>query len=406
MKQTSTLLMIVTCLTLALGACSNGQKPMAAEGLIVIDVEAAMDRLKDEFTLSDVADSVWYLPLETTDESLVGEHPYVQQAQGKLMVTASNGTLVFDGQTGRFLNTIGHQGEDPQGHSGGMPFYNEYDSLCYFNREPDQLQKYDLEGNYCGKIRLSNSQVMGMTTFCDSLIVGTYLRIPFPAPYMRLFDISGQLLDSVSLPCWPAPPIGKQMVYGEFTNDEMSQLILRFKDNSHWAYRVDVLGENEGRITYHPAYSDTLYAFNGHTMCPWVVLHTGKYHFPLEARTVCKGYSDQLVLEWISVTPTQIYFTCVRDVFGEEKPYWGIHDRQTGHTVMAPGNAEGYRDDQNGFMPIKLGLPNGLRVVLIEAYQIVDWLAEHPEARQNPAVAPLLKVQAEDNPVAVFVQCK
>lgn len=407
MKQTLSFLMIGMYLTLVLGACNNGQKPITSEDLIVIDVEAAMNRLEDEFTLSDVADSVWYLPLETTAESLVGKYPYVQFVQGKLVVSALNGCLVFDGQTGRFLNTIGHKGEDPQGHSGGGPTYNEADSLCYFKRAPDQLQKYDLEGNYRGKVRISNGKMPTMIVFHDTLAVGSYFNIVPKKEDMQLvlFGREGELTDSVPFP-GPLPPvIGKQLVSVSYANQEMSQLFLEFSDGNRWAWRADMLGI-DGTVTYHPAYSDTLYALDGRSLRPWVALHTGKYHFPFEARTECKGYSDRLVLMWIRVTPMKVYFQCVQDVFGEEKPFGGIYNRQTGHTVMAPGSNEGYRDDLNGLMPISMGLPNGLRVVLIEAYKIVDWLEEHPEARENPAAAPLLKVQAEDNPVAVFVRCK
>ena len=41
---------------------------------------------------------------------------------------------------------------------------------------------------------------------------------------------------------------------------------------------------------------------------------------------------------------------------------------------------------------------------LIGAYEAVAWLEEHPEAKDNPALAPLLQLKEEDNPVVVVGQ--
>ena len=37
---------------------------------------------------------------------------------------------------------------------------------------------------------------------------------------------------------------------------------------------------------------------------------------------------------------------------------------------------------------------------------MVAWQEEHPEAKDSPKLAPLLKVQMEDNPVVVIVSAK
>ena len=57
-------------------------------------------------------------------------------------------------------------------------------------------------------------------------------------------------------------------------------------------------------------------------------------------------------------------------------------------------------------MPVPRRYPHGVQVSLIEAYKVVEWLDEHPEARSNPALAGLAQVKEEDNPVAVFVRYK
>ena len=57
-----------------------------------------------------------YIPLETTDESLVGNISKLLYENGKLIVVdkENNKILVFDAATGKFLNCVGHQGRGPK----------------------------------------------------------------------------------------------------------------------------------------------------------------------------------------------------------------------------------------------------------------------------------------------------
>ena len=57
-----------------------------------------------------------YIPLETTDESLVGNISKLLYENGKLIVVdkGNNKILVFDAATGTFLNCVGHQGRGPK----------------------------------------------------------------------------------------------------------------------------------------------------------------------------------------------------------------------------------------------------------------------------------------------------
>lgn len=57
-----------------------------------------------------------YIPLETTDKSLVGNISKLLYENGKLIVVdkENNKILVFDAATGKFLNCVGHQGRGPK----------------------------------------------------------------------------------------------------------------------------------------------------------------------------------------------------------------------------------------------------------------------------------------------------
>ena len=88
--------------------------------------------------------------------------------------------------------------------------------------------------------------------------------------------------------------------------------------------------------------------------------------------------------------------------------YNGIYNKQTGITRMAP-EAGGIVDDLTGDLSFEIrscSSPQGEFVFSLEAHEVVPWLEEHPEAKDNPRLAPLLKVKEEDNPVVVIVSDK
>lgn len=399
-------------LCLMAGCAGNSGAGEGVDGLTVIDVESAMDNLQAELTLSDVADSVWYLPLETTDASLVGECPSARLLGGFVVVSANSGKdcLAFDRQTGRFLYSIGHVGEDPEGHSGNMPEYDERSGWLYFTRYPNSLQKFDVEGHYQGKLTLSGIELSNCSLVsADSLLVCYPFHIPLfeGENKLFLFNTRGQAVDSVIFP-WAEPPVaGKDLVSIDIQDESMGRLYLKYADKSFWVWEADKMDVQDEQVTFHPAFSDTLYALSGNSLRPLVALHTGKYQFPaVKGRTVESGYSDRLVTKRIAVTPGKICFSCELDTYGGRKLYEGIYDRRTGHTRLSPASQDGYKDDLTGFMPVPWLFPQGVQVSLIEAYKVVEWLDEHPEARDNPALAVLAQVKEEDNPVVVFVRYK
>lgn len=55
--------------------------------------------------------------------------------------------LLFDKQTGKFICSVGHRGDDPEAYNNTNGYLNPQNQLLYFNREPNQLVKYDQKVN-------------------------------------------------------------------------------------------------------------------------------------------------------------------------------------------------------------------------------------------------------------------
>lgn len=59
------------------------------------------------------------------------------------MVYNGKQCLLFDKETGKFICSVGHRGDDPEAYSSTCGYLNSKNQLLYFNRDPNQLVKYD-----------------------------------------------------------------------------------------------------------------------------------------------------------------------------------------------------------------------------------------------------------------------
>ena len=400
-------LIICTALLLVLlTACSRQPGKTAAQDLTVIDLETALKNPQGEMKLSDLYTSVRYVPLETNDSCLVGDYPSVREAGDRLLILSSaptNPWLSFDRQTGQFIATVGHTGQDPEACT-GYAGYHANDGLLYFSREPDGLQKYDTEGGYHGLIKLPTTFPMpAQWAFADSLIVGCQSnRWPTVSECALLsFTPDGQLKDSISDSYAVAgydsikAPNGRISLKQLAGNVQMA--LTTFGGEVAWnTINGGSVYAYGNEVKYYGDFSDTVYVLKDGRLQPSIAFHTGSYHFPAEGRTRTTGYRDKVVITQVTETPQSIRFYCSRAIYSEKpENYYGIYNRNTGRLRLLTIGKE-IEDDLAGFLPYKGNL--------IGAYEAVTWLEEHPEAKDTPALAPLLQLKEEDNPVVVVGQ--
>lgn len=397
----------VSCL---LGACQSARQKAGIDSLTVIDVAGTMGKL-EELKITDLGKEVRYLPLETNDSCLIGNDPKLLVLD-KLILVQSNSTLYsFDKKTGRFLNTIGHIGEDPQGYSSNYPVYNEQNGLLYFSRQPDQLQKYDLQGHYQGKITVATPPTMPTNyVFVDTLLVGYYNNLAQQNTHTRtlaFFTETGQLTDTVNslLPPLPTMQISDIASITVMKYGNAGAILTQFQDGTS---SVGVSGsvplwKQEGWLRFKDTFNDTIYNVTATgTLSPYAVFNLGEYRLKPQARWSSSEVGDKLLPVFILETERNFFFQCVE---GLKNTLNGVYDKQTGITRMNR-EEDGFTDDVNGFLPFK---PNtcsaqGEYVQIVDVGDVLDWLDEHPEVKDNQALAPLLELNEEDNPVIVLVQ--
>ena len=422
--------LIPAALLALLAACGNPKNNETAEELTVIDVESAMGNLQ-ELKISDLGSHVRYIPLESNDSCLIGSNPHAYVVGSHILVTSTSiptpSLHCFDKETGKFICTIGHWGDDPTGYWNSKPYYNPSNGLLYLKRLPNQLQKYDLQGRYHGKTTVPFPSVMNDEfTFLDTLLV--VYHEPIYKPNKRILSLlseAGASKDSVLRRTTSQVTFPKNCItsaYNRIGSMKTDLHYYKYKDGSIQSALTSPfpVWECEGHIRVQEGFNDTIYTLEENRLVPAFLFETGKRTLSPKDRLAGKS-RDKLTLLCALETPNILYFQYIAHIFEYTEEFiaatWdnkantvqpellqGIFDKQTGVTRMAKG--ESLEDDLNGFLPFapqSISL-QGEYVGLLKVEDVLNFLDEHPEAKDNPALAPLLQLKEDDNPVVVLVE--
>lgn len=396
------------CLAWMVAACS-GTPQRGNEELCSVDVAGAMENLM-ELKLSELGKDVRYVALETTDSCLIGANPNILLLDKYIVVASRKDCFVFDKADGRFISKVGHTGEDPEAYSSAAASYNETNGLLYFQRAPNTLQKYDVQGNYRGKVTIPTPPVApGNFAFTDSLIIGHYNSIAqgYNERALLFFNEAGEQVDTVPslFPVLPEKQIGDIQNISVKRLGVSGVVLTVFKDGNQSAAISGhpFLWKLNGEVRFKESFNDTVYTVKRDALEPSVVFSTGKWHWGAEARTDAKDNESRLLVGAVFETENNIFFQCIRGLYAEKpETFNGIYDRKTGTTHMY-AEEEGLTDDLSGFIPFspKACSIQGEYAMLVGADKVLGWLEEHPQEAGNEKLAVLKTLTEDSNPVVV-----
>ena len=121
-------------LLLLLSSCTPTK---TTNNLNAIDIAGSFEHLT-ELKVSQLGKNIRYVPLETTDSSLIGNSYNIKLLKDKILVATEGSCLAFDKQTGKYLGTIGHKGGDPEGYSEVVYYIHPQTGILYFHRQPNR----------------------------------------------------------------------------------------------------------------------------------------------------------------------------------------------------------------------------------------------------------------------------
>ena len=395
-------------------SCSNQKNSNTDSN--VIDIEQGLHnptRLK----VSDFGQTIRYIPLDTPDEGLVGRNPVIKVLRNYIVIEAQQSCLLFDKKDGSFIAEIGRIGQGPEEYTEVFSWTDEKEDFLYFKRAPNTLLKYDMKGNFSGKITFSPSGFASYYMLMDEEIIGYFNEMNTTRQYaLGFFDHEGILKDTI--PSFsPHSIIPDQIAnISVYRNTNLygilglagGIIIINYKNDTRQIITPNAarLWRNNEIIRFKEEFVDTIYTVSGSQLIPYVTFNTGKYHWPVDKSFNSENSKELINISAVSENNTFVFFQCIKGMLSDEPVlYHGLYHKQTGQTKLSL-NSDAIEDDITHIMPFTpLGIStSGEFVSLVEVWEVLEWLENHPEVLNNEKLSFLKEIDEDMNPIVILVE--
>ena len=400
----------LTCaLILILISCTNQVKDNEFSNSI--DIEMGLENLTT-LKVSDFGKTIRFIPLETTEECLIGNNPTVKVLKNHIVVEVNRRCLLFDKKDGSFISEIGHTGQDPEAFSNPASWTDEKEDFLYFSQF-DKLIKYDMKGNFAGKTEISKPP--GLATsylFTDKEIIGYYGGMTTVNYNLAFFSKEGVVQDSLTLLASKLEDATPENIANlnvkRLPGTKAGFIIINYKNGNRQLIIADAvaLWKNNGKARFREIFIDTIYTVTNRELIPSIAFKTGKWHWPAKESHVENNSNERIFISGVSENDNFVFFQCIKGFYTDEPVvYNGLYNKKERITKMEKNN-DAIQDDLTGFMPFKpISISSsGEFVNFIDAYTIMEWVAEHPEVKDNAQLSFLKDFNDERNPVVILVE--
>lgn len=402
------------CVLLFFASCYS--TPSSTTEVREIDIAGSMGQLT-ELKTSDLGKRIRYIPLETTDSCLVANGPRVQVLKDNILITTEKQSLLFDKQTGRFLCEVGHIGVDPEGYSATNCWIDDHSGILHYFRLPDELMKYNQQGQFVGKIKISPTPpVPASFFFTDSQIIGQYSDLlNNSCRSLAFFDEVGQTLDTIPALLTPLSVsyddiesvsiMKNNPFFGIMSMQGVCMLKLKNDRELIASLGSSTLWESGGKVRYRAEFVDTLYTVENRAIKPYLYFNTGEWHWAGAERASKEDNNNRITVTYVAETDGKLYFQCIKGLYDRVHLYNGVYDKKSQSTKMSTPGAT-FTDDLTSFLPFSPTTCSGRGefAALIQSADALAWLEEHPEAKDSEKLA-FLKALTEDmNPVVAVLE--
>lgn len=407
----------ILLLTSLLMACSPTTQEEKEQGQI--DVLPAFENLK-ELKVSHLGKNIRYIPLETTDSSLV-TGVQLRLLDDKILISSATRSerhcFLFDRQSGKFIREIAQYGQGPKDYSLSFPIVHPVTKNLYFRRYLGKLLEYSQEGEYLGEISMDKVTSRSITPFLTESEVYVYEGNTPAKPNtngcLYCYDTVTEQMDTVALfiqkenrdvtKVKNMKSYSGTDKYGLFGYN--GKFMYEYMDGTKVFYpsKFEVLWSSGKDIHFREVFSDTIFSIKDGTLEPARIFNLGERHLPIEKHGKPEETKDCLVVTYVMETSDIIYFQCVKDMYGEFHVYNGLYRKGNNEVMMGQGD---FTDDLTNFIPFRpiVHTEKGEFASILKVEQIQEWLEEHPDVKLEGALAPLKDLKFDDNPVVVIVE--
>lgn len=394
----------------------------------VVNVVEAMKN-PQPLKASLLGSKIRFIPLETTDSSLIGAHWSLVEAGDHIIInnnsygvsTDVKDILVFDGKSGKFLTGIGHKGQGPNDYTYPTYAMSADRSKIYFTAASGSgWVGYDMSDKFIGKIlpELSNTitgiiKVGGLYSVDDS-IAYLYDRRDVSSRELifKRFTLDGRLLDSTV--------VFQGQKLNEIDLSNVQSLAIHTNKVGFEKGKQSVIGLSinggdvkilpglhnqlvNGEIHVSEELSDTIFSLAKDGLYPSLVFDLGEKRFPSSQKNLRLPNSDELLMAQVYETPSKVLFSLSQGWPGDDahKEFIGIYNVKSGQTVIGSAD-DGIADDLSDFLPFNpiMNTSSGEFAGVVTMDEIYKWLDEHPDAKMPEWAEGL---DAESNPIIVII---
>ena len=410
---------------LFMSSLSCGKQDKGANNHL-IDISSAMQSISD-ISISEFANEISYVALETTDNSLIGNYPDVSVWGDKIVVSSLNQPLmVFDKNTGHFCNRIGHIGDDPEGLAtdgwGNIPFWiDQTNGTVYLRALGDnRLLRYRFDGTFLGSVTpvFRGLEVKNLSFYyfliSNDIITAHNKYWDENNPYIFSFNaLNGNIINTVSsiVKSFPHEIISVNYLYGEngayipfgglgvyefYYSDNRTARIVP-NSPSVWEYK--------GQKYLKEPFIDIVYSIQGNLLEPSLTIDLGKWKWPYDKKLEQDNSIGSISIDYMLENEHFIYFHLHSELYEKNRnAYCGFFNKKDGATKIMRGDA--IIDDIHNFLPVTIRKvsPDGLFVGLVQVHTIMQWKEKNRNITLPPNIQSLFEKDIEDNPIVVIIQ--
>lgn len=195
------------------------------------------DKGEDTLKVSYFADTVIYVPLETTKESLVGFSPQLWVNDSIILISGSKSEILMFNREGKFLRKIGKRGRGPGEYQEVFHFDVINDTIYISSTGKRSFIRYAFNGKFCDEIKLKFQPVVFNCTADNQLV------------YYNMFDGKIYVYKNIFV-----KPDTIPVEYG------VSELRYNFTNGSDWRQYFQ---KTESGLLFTNYINDTIWEING-----------------------------------------------------------------------------------------------------------------------------------------------
>ncbi len=393
-------LCMMACIGMA--SCTSKQPQEAIPDNLpytVIPFEKGVENEK-QVKLSDIAEKITFVPMETTDASLLNKvrANNIISVNGTIVIPCFNmGAFAFD-ESGKFIAPISRKGQGPGEFTRFLSVAGNSDRNLIYVKSSRKMIAFRPDGTFVNEYKVPGIGLPWEYSIImqDSITLSNIINATGQSQYrLILSNTQGDTLKAF-------PQYDHfEMPYG------MNYAYCNNKENYLYQYK--------GESVYHDYYCDTLYTVTRDSLLPRYLLDMGKYKLPknmrLEVAVVSRDYEEYLMIE-----KAEAYF---RPTFFENDRYivmpyttWNLqdkrapaklmyYDRETKECIKVKDDA--FVNDMMGDLPFHpdARVAENILGEWWEATELMELAEEGVELPDN-----LKNLKEDDNGVLVLVHLK